>query len=132
LFLPSPWLSGLPVGETWDASYLQELTYWSAFAGATKAIRADSEQELSVLQQVILDQYTAWYSEREDADASMLERIVRLHGADALPEMFRWIRDGQSTHNLRTFTNRWLSPPPTGAEMTPYAVSATLGTHPLP
>ena len=132
LVLPSPWLSGLPVGETWDASYLQELTHWSAHAAATKAIRTDPDQELSVLQQVILDEYTAWYSEREDADASMLERIVQLHGADALPEMFRWIRDTQGTHNLRTFTNRWLSPPSTGAEMVPYTVSVTLGTQPLP
>ena len=131
LFLPSPWLSGLPVGETWDASYLQELTHWAAYAAAAKAIRTDPDQKLSVLQQVILDEYTVWYSEREEADAALLKRIVQLHGADALPEVFRWIRDTQGTQNLRTFTNRWLSLPSIGAEKAPHAVSAPLGTHPL-
>ena len=57
LTLVSPWLSGIPTKETWDEALLDELTYWTAYAVALRAIHP-TPMGLHPLQRVILQQFS--------------------------------------------------------------------------
>lgn len=105
LMLTSPWLSGIPADGKWDPSTVNEMVYWAAYGLAGKAIRSTINQNLNPLQQALLDEYAAWYSQQDVSQAPILERIVLQEGDKALPEVFRWVEDSSS---LNALIVRWL------------------------
>jgi hypothetical protein len=110
LILASPWLSGLPIEGDWGEPYLRELTYWTAYVAAQQAMRSPTDQDLSSLQRTILIEYAMWYSEQDAARSPILGQIIRGHGVETLPQVFRWLKDTQDTHTWGSFMYRWLAP----------------------
>jgi hypothetical protein len=87
LILASPWLSGIPVAGEHKDTYLEELSYWTAFAAARQATDPQSEQIPNSLQEALLDEYAAWHAQRDIAQAPLLAYMIEQRGPGAVLEM---------------------------------------------
>ena len=106
----SPWLSGIPVDGTWDESSLDELAYWVAYATAYEFARSTPRDELNPVQTAIIDEFAAWHSQRDLAQAPIMGRVLDANGERVLRLVFRELR---RTRTLSSFMERWLSISPT-------------------
>jgi hypothetical protein len=104
--LISPWLAGIPVSGTWETSYLQELTYWTAFATFLQPLRHALAPPPGLFQTALADEYATWRSSRDWASTPLLRRVVSAHGRQALRRIFDNLPDTQS---LGPFLANWLS-----------------------
>jgi ABC-type glycerol-3-phosphate transport system substrate-binding protein len=109
--LPSPWLSGLPVGGEWSEAQLDALAYAIAHGLATQTLRTAPEQQLDPLQRALVAEYAAWQGTGRRDAAPLLNRIVDRRGDGVLPPLFRWLRDDQQRHTLGALLGRWLDYP---------------------
>ena len=114
LTLASPWLSGVPVDETWDQEYLDKVTYWVAYAVASRFLHHAADSDLDLLQKAIVAEYAALYSGKDATSAPLLRRIVERHGTGALPEVLYALRERRS---LSWFLAQWLSLSPSDREV---------------
>jgi hypothetical protein len=106
LVLSSPWLYGIPIGRTWDESYLDDLTHRLTYALAAGVAHSPSEFGMSQLQKAIAAEYAVWREQRDSTQAPLLGRIVERHGVDQLSRVFFTLR-GARLSSL--FLVRWLS-----------------------
>ena len=106
LVLLSPWLAGIPVSGTWEASYLQELTYWTAYATFLQPLRHALTPQPGPFQRALADEYATWRSHRDWVETPILRRVVSVHGQQALRRIFGDLPDTQS---LSPFLSEWLS-----------------------
>ena len=113
LTLASPWLSGIPVARTWDEETLDKVTYWLAYAVASRFLRHAAGGDLDLLQKAIVSEYAALYSGKDVTSAPLLRRVVERHGTDALPEVLYALRERRS---LSWFLAQWLSLSPSDRE----------------
>jgi hypothetical protein len=111
LILVSPWLTGIPVGGTWDREYLDELGYWVAYAmlkqvvlPSTGTLR-EKAATLNPLQRALVGEDELFYSQGDATQAPILRRAIELHGVDSLPELLYSARKPGSTSE---FIARWL------------------------
>jgi hypothetical protein len=114
LVLASPWLTGIPSDGAWDELYLQRVTYTVAREVALRALRSATGHELNPLQTALLDEYAAWYTFHDTAQAPILGRVVERHGEGVLPEVLRSL---STTRSLSMFIDRWLSLTPADQEV---------------
>jgi hypothetical protein len=105
LLVPSPWLSGIPTGDTWDKAYLGELAYAVAHEMVTQYFRSVTGQDLIGLQAALADEYAAWHSTGDTAQAPIIGRLVDEYGAEGLPEILRTLAHSQTLNLLIT---QWL------------------------
>jgi hypothetical protein len=116
LFLPSPWLTGVPPDKTWGEGRLQELTYWVVYALAGQIVRDSPSQPLSQLQKAILSEYAVWYIRRDLTLTPLLGRVANRHGEFMLPKVLSSLRN---TRRLSDFFDEWLALRPLRQEV-PY------------
>jgi len=105
LTLASPWLDGIPIERGWDEATTNDLTYWTAYAAALRAIDP-TPGALHPLQRAILVEYATLYANQDAAQAPMLRRIIARQGSGALPEVLHSLKDPVS---MSRFVARWLS-----------------------
>jgi len=107
LVLPSPWLSGIPVGGTLDDSVWDQLTFWSTYALLASGMRqAVDDGTLSQLQKALVSEYIAYNVHRDKTQAPILGRIIDRHGEQELSRVFLSLRGAYLTD---LFMLRWLS-----------------------
>jgi len=110
IVLASPWLSGIPSQGEWEQEYLEELAYWVTYARASQLVRSNGETQagqtepLNEVQQAILGEYAAMYSDRDAADVPLLRRIADAYGTSAVERALRSVQDGPTPSQ---FLVRW-------------------------
>ncbi|MBL7202244.1 MAG: hypothetical protein ISS56_19055 [Anaerolineae bacterium] len=106
LLISSPWLSGISTDDTWDETYLKELTYSLTYAIAAGVAHSTGEPGLTALQRAIASEYAAWRAHRDTAQVPLLGRIIERHGDEELSRVFFSLRGARLS---TLFLVRWLS-----------------------
>jgi hypothetical protein len=113
LTLASPWLSGIPVEGDWSEANLESGMYWLAYMAAAESQRPTDYPFSDSLQSAIVDEYAAWVSTQDPAQAPILGRVIARRGMNALPEVFASLKRSPT---LTSFLAQWLSLSPTSTD----------------
>jgi hypothetical protein len=73
----------------------------------SRAMRSATNVDLTPFQETVLAEYATWYTYQDTARAPILGRVIREHGEDALPKVFRSLKRSRAT--LQSFLREWLS-----------------------
>jgi multiple sugar transport system substrate-binding protein len=115
LLLPSPWIDGIPL----EGTYAERAAEKSLHALTERVVLASLSNYViprRTLQAAMADEYAAWVSTNDLAQAPLLRRVIARHGTQALPELFLWL---EQRHTTAGFLSRWLGLMPEGGEI-PY------------
>jgi hypothetical protein len=105
LLLPSPWLTGIPVGKATPGSH-DGLDYWTVYYVAALAIDGLAPGNLSPAQAAILAEYASFHAAGNLDTAPILRRVVDRQGPDALPALLHTLGDAS---NLSDILPYWLA-----------------------
>lgn len=105
LVLSSPWLSGIPVGGSWDEGTIERLTHATAYATVARAMRSTTRRDLSPLQEAVADEYAAWVAGVGTTGLPLLGTIIERRGEGVVPAL---LRSAQESRTSAEFLDQWL------------------------
>jgi hypothetical protein len=105
LLLPSPWVAGIPVDGSSAAPYLTDYAYLIAYELTLAHLQAVTDHPLTPFETAMAGEYAAWQSAGTEGYAPIVDRLVALHGEEALPAIFSSLQDVGS---LNLMMVQWL------------------------